>query len=185
MSGRPAVFLDRDGTLVEERHYPVRAEDLVLVPGAGAALARLSDAGFLRIVLTNQSAVARGLLTEEELGLLHDDLCRKLAGDGGGLDALYYCPHHPQGTAVGYSFACACRKPARGLLELALAEHDVDLARSAFIGDSPRDLFADVPGAGKRILVASGHPLQDTRGADHVAPHVGAAVEWLLQRGRG
>ena len=182
MSGRPAVFLDRDGTLIEERHYPVNAGDIVPLPGAGGALARLAQAGYQRIVLTNQSAVARGLLTEEDLGLLHEDMCRKLAQEGGGIDALYYCPHHPDGKAVGYAFACACRKPARGLLDVAVAEQDVDLARSAFIGDSPRDLFPGVAPAGPRILVASGHALKDTGAADYVAPNLAAAVVWLLAR---
>ena len=179
---RPAVFLDRDGTLIEERGYPSRSEDIVVLPGVGRALARLGEAGFLRIVLTNQSGVARGLFTEEELGRLHDELFRKLAEQGGNVDVLYYCPHHPEGKARAYAHACACRKPGRGLLDVALAEHAVDLSRSAFIGDSPRDLFQDVAGAGARILVRSGHALQEGAKADFVAMDLGEAVEWLLAR---
>ncbi|HTE06411.1 MAG TPA: HAD-IIIA family hydrolase [Planctomycetota bacterium] len=182
MTPRPAVFLDRDGTLIEERHYPVRAADIVPVPGAGAALARLAQAGYLRVVLTNQSAVARAMITEEELGELHEDMLRKLAREGGGIDALYYCPHHPEGRAAGYAFACACRKPERGLLDLAVAEHDIDLARSAFIGDSARDLFAAAGPAGPRILVANAPPPDAAACADHVAPSFPAAVNWLLER---
>lgn len=182
MSGRPAVFLDRDGTLIEERGYPTTTADIVPRPGVGAALARLGRAGYLRIVLTNQSAIARGLLTEEALDELHADLAARLAADGGAFDALYYCPHHPDGVAAAYTHACACRKPAPGLLELALAEHDVDLSRSAFVGDSPRDLFPDVPGAGPRILVRGGHPLRDVAAADHVADSLPDAVAWLLAR---
>ena len=98
---RPAVFLDRDGTLIEERGYPAREDDIVLLPGVGAALARLGEADWLRIVLTNQSGVARGLFTEEDLARLNEDLARKLTREGGGLDALYYCPHHPHGRAAG------------------------------------------------------------------------------------
>ncbi len=177
---RPAVFLDRDGTLIEERAWPARTEDIVPLPGVGAALHRLSDAGWLRIVLTNQSGVARGLLTEEDLGKLHEELARKLGEQGGAIDAIYYCPHHPEGRAVAYRHACTCRKPARGLLELALAQHDIDLGCSAFIGDSPRDLFPDVPGAGPRILVRTGHPLPQDARADHVAADFPGAVEWLL-----
>ncbi|HZL99922.1 MAG TPA: HAD hydrolase-like protein, partial [Planctomycetota bacterium] len=101
----------------------------------------------------------------------------------GAIDALYYCPHLPDGVAAGYGHACACRKPGTGLLELALAEHPVDLARSAFIGDSPRDLYRGVPGAGPRILLRSGHALADTAGADHVADTLADAVEWLRARG--
>jgi D,D-heptose 1,7-bisphosphate phosphatase len=179
---RPAAFLDRDGTLIEERGYPARPADIVPLPGVGAALHRLADAGWLRIVLTNQSGIARGLFTEEDLGALHEDLEHKLAEQGGALDAIYYCPHHPEGRAVAYRHACTCRKPARGLLDLALARHDIDLSRSAFIGDSPRDLFADVPGAGPRILVRTGHALPQQPPADHVAPDLAAAVDWLLAR---
>lgn len=181
---RPAVFLDRDGTLIEERGFPVRREDIVPLPGVGRALAALGRAGWLRIVLTNQSAVARGLLSEEELGRLHEDLAAKLARQGGAIDALYYCPHLPEGTAGGYAHACSCRKPAPGLLELALAEHPVDLSRSAFIGDSPRDLFPAVRGAGPRILLRSGHSLTDTTGADHVADTLVDAVDWLTSARR-
>lgn len=182
MSRRPAVFLDRDGTLIEERRYPCRSADIVPLRGVGRALRRLSSAGYLTIVLTNQSAVARGLLDEQELERLHAELQARLVSGGGGFDALYYCPHHPEGRAVGYAFACTCRKPARGLLDLALARHAIDLSRSAFIGDSPRDLFRDVPGAGPRILVRSGHPLPEDGCADHVADDLPAAVDWLLAR---
>jgi D,D-heptose 1,7-bisphosphate phosphatase len=177
---RPAAFLDRDGTLIEERGYPARPADIVPLPGVGAALHRLADAGWLRIVLTNQSGVARGLFTEEDLGALHEDLERKLAEQGGSLDAIYYCPHHPEGRAVAYRHPCTCRKPARGLLDLALAQHDIDLSRSAFIGDSPRDLFPEIPGAGPRVLVRTGHAIPQQHAADHVAPNLQAAVEWLL-----
>src|SRR5215470_9248444 len=150
---RPAVFLDRDGTLIEERGFPAREEDLVPLPGVGRALARLAEAGFLRLVLTNQSAIARGLYDEEHLERLHADLQRKLAAQGGAVDAIYYCPHHPEGKAVAYAFACTCRKPGRGLLDLAVREHDIDLARSVFIGDAPRDMFPDAGPARARILL--------------------------------
>ena len=177
---QPAVFLDRDGTLIEERGYPAREADIVPLPGVGRALQRLADAGFLRVVLTNQSGVARGLFTEEDLDRLHADLQRKLAEHGGALDAIYYCPHHPEGRAAAYSFACTCRKPARGLLDVALAEQRVDLARSVFIGDAPRDLFPDAGPARARILLRSGHPLPADAKADFVAKDLGDAVEWLL-----
>lgn len=181
MSPQPAVFLDRDGTLIEERHYPVRATDLVPLPGVGIALGRLRLAGLPCIVLTNQSAVARGLLDEEALSVLHDDLADRLRRDGGAWDALYYCPHHPDGRALGYGFACRCRKPARGLLELAVARHDIDVSRSYFVGDASRDLFLDAGPAAGRILVRSGHPLDDVTGADAVRPTLVEAAEWILE----
>ena len=180
MSGRPAVFLDRDGTLIEERNYPVRTADIVPLRGAGEALARLAAAGHERIILTNQSAVARGMIDEEQLGALHADLADKLAVVGGGFDALYYCPHHPDAVAVGYRFDCQCRKPRPGLLELALAEHDIDLARSCFIGDSVRDLFPGIEGVGARILVLTGHDSDETDVADVLTPSIVEAVDWWL-----
>ena len=178
---RGAVFLDRDGTLIEERSYPSTREDVVVLPGVGQALQRLSAAGYLRIVLTNQSAVARGMLTEEELAELHEHMDRQLAVSGGSVDGIYYCPHHPDGSAVGYNHRCACRKPGRGLLDLALLEHPVDLSASIFIGDSPRDLFPEVGPVAARILVETGHPLVDASAADIVMPSVAEAASWILQ----
>lgn len=188
MSSRPrrAAFIDRDGTLIEERSYPCTEADIVPLPGAGAALRRLSSAGYLIIVLTNQSAVARGMLDEERLGELHEHLRRGLAAEGGPLDDLFYCPHHPEGRHVAYAHACACRKPGRGLLDQALAAHDIDLAGSLFIGDSRRDLFFDAGTVAARVLVRSGHALDDTSGADFVADTIVEAVDWFLDgRQRG
>ncbi|MCB9899184.1 MAG: HAD-IIIA family hydrolase [Planctomycetes bacterium] len=182
MNGRPAVFLDRDGTLIEERHYPVDEADLVPIKGAGYALARLQAAGLLCIVLSNQSAVARGMLDEERLGELHEALSARLRCDGGTWDALYYCPHHPLGRAIGYGFPCGCRKPARGLLDLAVARHGVDVSRSFFVGDAPRDLFVDAGPCAGRVLVLSGHPLDDVGAADVVLPSVAEAADWILER---
>src|SRR5689334_2603023 len=179
---RPAIFLDRDGTLIEERGYPAQESDIVPLPGVAQALAQLGEAGFLRIVLTNQSGVARGLFDEEQLERLHADLLHKLKAHGGGLDAIYYCPHHPEGKAVAYRHVCTCRKPGRGLLDLAMAEHGIDLARSVFIGDAPRDLFADAGPARARILVKSGHALPADAKADFVAENLPSAVAWLLER---
>lgn len=177
---RPAALLDRDGTLIEERAYPVRVEDIVPLPGIGQALRRLRSAGYLTIVLTNQSAVARGLIDEEGLDALHENLRRRLASEGGLIDDILYCPHHPEGRNLAYAFPCNCRKPARGLLEQAVARHRIDLNRSVFVGDSPRDLFRDAGPCKARILVRSGHALDDTTGADRVVPSLVEAVDWLL-----
>jgi len=177
-----AVFLDRDGTLIEERNYPTRAADLVPLPGVARALGRLQRAGWLRVVLTNQSAIARGLLDEEQLAGLHAELLDRLRSTGGGWDALYYCPHHPDGKAAAYSFRCGCRKPAPGLVRLAVSELGIDLSASAFIGDQPRDLFPGLGGTGPRLLVRSGHPLTEDAGADLVVPSLVEAVDWLIAR---
>ena len=181
MSGRAAVFLDRDGTLIEERGYPTTKADIVLRPDAGAALARLAAARYLCIVLTNQSAVARGMIDEERLAHLHDVLRARLAQTGGRVDALYYCPHHPDGTAAAYAMRCRCRKPGLGLLEIARHEHDLDLRRCCAVGDSLRDLFLDEPRLGARVLVETGHPLDAPAraAADAVVPDLVAATEWI------
>jgi D-glycero-D-manno-heptose 1,7-bisphosphate phosphatase len=180
MSARPAAFIDRDGTLIEERSYPVTESEIVPIPGAGHALRRLSAAGYLNIILTNQSAVARGMLNEERLDQLHDHLARLLAIEGGEFDDVFYCPHHPEGVHVAYSFVCSCRKPASGLLEQAMAVHDIDLSRSVFIGDSPRDLFVDAGPVLGRILVSSGHPLEDKSASNLVTPTIVEAVDWIV-----
>lgn len=189
-SGRAAVLLDRDGTLVEEREYACTPADIVPLPGAGEALVRLGALGYLRIVLTNQSAVARGMIDEERLADLHEVLRARLAQTGGRLDAIYYCPHHPDGTAAAYAMRCRCRKPGLGLLEVARHEHGLDLRRCCAVGDSARDLFLDEPGLGARVLVETGHPL-DARtraAADAVVPDLVAATEWIAawtRRSRG
>jgi len=180
MSARPAAFIDRDGTLIEERGYPIIEDDIVLIAGAGHALRRLSAAGYLNIILTNQSAVARGMLDEEQLDQLHEHLARLLAAEGGEFDDVFYCPHHPDGVHVAYSFACSCRKPGSGLLDQALAAYDIDLERSVFIGDSPRDLFAGAGPVMGRILVSSGHPLQDKSVSNLVTPTIVEAVDWVV-----
>jgi histidinol-phosphate phosphatase family protein len=133
-------------------------------------------------MLTNQSAVARGMLTENGLAILHENLIQQLKAFGSGLDAIYYCPHHPDGVAAGYNHACSCRKPKRGLLDLAMREYPIDLSRSIFIGDSPRDLFLDAGPAAGRLLVETGHTIDDSSGADAVVPSIVEATEWVVKR---
>lgn len=177
---RPAVFLDRDGTLIEERAYPICTDDIVPLPGVGAALRRLRTAGYLLIVLTNQSAVARGLIDEEGLVGLHEFLGKRLAGEGGHLDDIFYCPHHPDGVARAYAFACECRKPGHGLLQQAMARYAVNLSASVFVGDSPRDLFSGAGPCRARVLVQSGHALGDTSAADLIVPSLVEAVDYVV-----
>ena len=138
MSAR-AVFLDRDGVLVRERGFITAADQLEVLPGAAAGMAVLHRAGFLLVVATNQSAVARGLLTGSALAALHAELARKLKAEDPQAfwDALYACPHHPD-----FGPGCDCRKPAPGMLRRAAAEHGIDLAASWMVGDAPRDLQA-------------------------------------------
>lgn len=142
---RRAVFLDRDGVINHNVHYLRRVEDLALVPGAARAIRALNRAGYRVVVVTNQSAVARGWLTVPELEGLHDALRARLAAEGARLDAIYYCPHHPdpgpEGVAA-YAVACDCRKPRPGMLLRAARELGLSLADSYLVGDAPSDRAA-------------------------------------------
>jgi D-glycero-D-manno-heptose 1,7-bisphosphate phosphatase len=150
MALQPAVFVDRDGTLNEECGYLTRPEQVRLLPGAGAAVRRLRAAGFACVVVTNQSAIGRGLMTEAALRLVHHELLRQLRGHGASLDGLYHCPagpgEHPD------------RKPAPGMLLRAAADMGLDLARSWTVGDTARDILAGhAAGCRGAVLVCSGH----------------------------
>ena len=147
---RRAFFLDRDGVLNEDRGYISRLEDFVMLPGAAEAVAELNRDGWLVVVFTNQSGVARGMLTAERLDEIHARLRAEIAQAGGELTAVYACPHGPESD-------CDCRKPRAGMLLRAAAEHNIDLSASVAVGDSPRDIAAGhAAGCHKTILVLSG-----------------------------
>jgi D-sedoheptulose 7-phosphate isomerase len=129
MFSRPTVFVDRDDTLVKDVPYCSCPEDLHLFPGVGAAVRRLNEAGFLVIMITNQSGVGRGYFTEETLKRVHERLREEIAKEGGRLDGIYYCPHLPEAR-------CGCRKPEVGMVEQALDDFPIDMERSYLIGDS-------------------------------------------------
>src|SRR5262249_11498918 len=116
---RPVVFLDRDGTLNEELGYIFNVDDLVLLPDVSASVAMLNRAQVACVVVTNQSGPARGFFSEEHVKKLNERLVRLLAEDGARVDAVYYCPHHPQGVVEQYAIHCQCRKPAPGMIERA------------------------------------------------------------------
>ncbi|MFJ2478566.1 D-glycero-alpha-D-manno-heptose-1,7-bisphosphate 7-phosphatase [Streptomyces sp. NPDC087659] len=127
---RRAVFLDRDGTLTEPRHYPADPEELVLQPGIEAPLRAFQDEGVALVVITNQSGLARGLFNEPTLSAMHDRLRELLAQHGVRLDGIYTCPHHPDGRIAHLRTTCGCRKPAPGVLRQAAADLRLDLASS-------------------------------------------------------
>ena len=134
-----AVFLDRDGVLVRERGFITSPGQLETLPGAAGGMAALRRSDFLLVVVTNQSGIARGLLTGADLASIHVELALRLRAEDPGAfwDALYSCPHHPD-----FGGPCACRKPLPGMLRQAAREHGIDLAASWMIGDAPRDLEA-------------------------------------------
>lgn len=150
---RPAVFLDRDGTLNREVNYLADPADLDLIPGCAGALESLRECGYALVVVTNQSGIARGLLTEDDLGLIHSRLEDQL---GLRFDAIEYCPHHPDHGPPAYRKVCPCRKPQPGMLQSAARRLDLDLGASWTIGDSERDLLAGRRAGTSAILVGTG-----------------------------
>lgn len=155
-----AAFIDRDGVINEERNYVHRIEDFVLLPGSVKALALLRDAGYRLIVVTNQAGIARGYYDVAAMNRLHDYLCARLEEEEVKLDAIYFCPHHPEGIAKGFNVKCDCRKPAPGMLLQAAQDFNVDLATSVLIGDKASDIEAGKrAGVGLTIIVESGHKI--------------------------
>ncbi len=135
-----AVFFDRDGTLNEEVHYLHKIEDFKWIEGAIDAIKYCNDNGYLAIVITNQSGVARGYYPESDIMKLYNWMNDDLAKHGAHLDGIYYCPHHPTGKVKEYAIECDCRKPLPGMLFKAQKEHDIDLKGSYLIGDGARDV---------------------------------------------
>ena len=157
MTGRPAAFLDRDGVLIEDSGYPHRPEDLKLIPGAAAAVRRMNEAGYRTVIVTNQSGVARGLFSEETMNAFNDLLVARLAEEGAIIDAVYSAPFHPEAIEARYRHPDhPDRKPNPGMLLRAIAEHDLDPARSFIIGDQPTDIEAGRRAGVKGFLFAGG-----------------------------
>ena len=174
---RPAVFLDRDGTIIRDVDYLTRVEEIELLPGATGAMRRLREAGFLLIVVTNQSAVARGWLQQGQIPVIHDALDEML-GPEAAPDAYYYCPHLPGGPMEEYGVECDCRKPSPGMLNEAVAEWNVDLGASYMVGDSARDVAAGQAVGCFSVMVGP----KDCPEADARARDLAKATEIILQR---
>jgi D-glycero-D-manno-heptose 1,7-bisphosphate phosphatase len=154
MAGK-AVFLDRDNTVMEDPGYIGDPKVVKLLPGVELALKSLSQCGYKLVVVTNQSGIARGLLTEQTLDKIHAELRRQLSQRGAHLDAIYYCPFHPEGTIEEYAKESDLRKPQPGMLQLAAKELDIDLSQSWMVGDSARDIEAGQRAGCKTIRVRS------------------------------
>lgn len=181
----PALFLDRDGTLVEPRHYPSLPADLILSEGIGPLLRRFQDAGWDLIVITNQSGLARGLFTEATLDAMHGYLRQMLRQWGVELTAIQYCPHHPAGTVASLAITCACRKPQPGMLLAAATAHGVDLARSWMIGDILDDVEAGNRAGCRTALVDLGTespPARAIRQPDLIEPTTARALTQIAIR---
>ena len=154
---REAVFLDRDGTIIEEVNYLSSPELVRLIPGAAGAIRTWNDAGVLVVVVTNQAGVARGYFPESRVREVHEHLSELLAEHGAHIDAYFHCPHHPTEGVGEYRVACNCRKPKPGLLLTASRELDIDLSRSWMIGDKLCDAEAGAAAGCRTMLVRTGH----------------------------
>jgi histidinol-phosphate phosphatase family protein len=178
-AARRAAFLDRDGTLIEDRHDLGDPAGLVLLPGAAAAVRRLNEAGVVVVVVTNQSGIARGYLTEADYASVHARMTELFAAEGARIDGAYHCPHHPDVDG-----ACDCRKPGTLLYERATAELGLDPSRSLFVGDRWRDVAPGVALGGLAVLVAGPDtPAREVIAAGdeaRVSTTLGAAVERFL-----
>ena len=185
-----AVFLDRDGTICEEVGYLDSIDRLKIFPQSGKSLRRLNEALLKVIVVTNQSGVARDLFPESAVEEVHRQLRLELAREGAHLDAIYYCPHHPEGAVESYRRDCECRKPNPGLLRRAAEEHHLDLKSSFIVGDKYQDLETGFRAGTRTILVLTGYGNTQYNGhhgswprqPDHIAPDLPGAVDWILKQ---
>ena len=142
MKRKPAVFFDRDGVLNVDKGYVFRWEDVQWIPGAIETIRYFNEHGCLTFVVTNQSGVARGYYTEEDIRILHRSIELELARNGAHIDHFYYCPHHPEGTAPEYKQNCMCRKPLPGMIHQAFTDWPIDKEASFLIGDKQSDILA-------------------------------------------
>jgi D-glycero-D-manno-heptose 1,7-bisphosphate phosphatase len=184
---QPAVFLDRDGTLIEERGFIDRLDMVSIYPWTGDALRLLKRAGYAAVVVTNQSAIARGMIEETFLHQVHRAIDAHISAAGGVIDRYYYCPHLPNASVEKYRQTCRCRKPGPGLIEQACRELDLDPARSVTIGDRWRDIAAGAAAGTRTVLVRSGHGAHDVNvpsdgvRADAILNNLMEAVGWILR----
>ncbi len=185
---KPAIFIDRDGTINEQMGYINHISRFKLLPRVSDAIKLINKKGLYAIVVSNQSGVARGYYPEELVREVNQFMVEQLNANGAALDAIYYCPHHPAGNVPGYSIKCECRKPSPGLINKACRDFDIDLNKSFVVGDSSVDLGLarniGIPG----ILVKTGYGLGEL---EYVIPKKGVspvyiaddlfdAITWIL-----
>ncbi len=178
-----AVFLDRDGTIVDDPGFLHEPEKVKLLPGAAEAIRRLNDAGYHVIVVSNQSGIARGLYSVRDYEMVQERLGALLTAHGARIDAAYFCPHHPQFPGPGGA-SCECRKPGLKLFQEAQAAFDIDFSRSWWIGDRLSDVQPALLVGGSAILVATGegnlHQGQARALGVMVVADLGEAVQHIL-----
>jgi D-glycero-D-manno-heptose 1,7-bisphosphate phosphatase len=170
-----AVFLDRDGTIARDVNYCRRVEDFEILPGVPEAIRSLNTCNFKVIVITNQSGLARGFFTEDILDRIHRHMIQELAKSGARIDAIYYCPHHPDVN-------CDCRKPKPKLILQASIEHNIETGLSYMVGDKPKDVATGQAAGCKGIWLDNGDGENSgTITPDYTAPNLLEAARWIIR----
>jgi D-glycero-D-manno-heptose 1,7-bisphosphate phosphatase len=187
---RPCVFLDRDGVLIEDVDLLTSVDDVRVLPGVPQTLARLRSRGFVLVVVSNQTVVARGMATEPDVTGIHTLLGRQLEQEAAGIDAWYFCPHHPHANVPDYRQDCECRKPRPGMLLRAQRDLEIDLQRSFMVGDRLSDVQAGAAAGCRTILVQTGKHLAppivgmgetyNSVRPDHTCADLAEAGQWIL-----
>lgn len=187
MNMNKAVFLDRDGVITQDPpHYAHRIDQFALIEGSGAAIKKLNNENFKVIVITNQSGVARGYYEEIDVKLFNDEMIRQLIPFNAHIDAIYYCPHHPEAEVRKYRIDCDCRKPKPGMLIMGQIKYNIDFSCSFLVGDKWSDIEAGRSAGCKTILVKTGHGTRELEmkkcPVDYVAIDLLDAVQsYILQ----
>ncbi|MGH9387472.1 MAG: D-glycero-alpha-D-manno-heptose-1,7-bisphosphate 7-phosphatase [Vicinamibacterales bacterium] len=182
----PAVFLDRDGTLNVDVGYMHAMDQLKLFPWTGDALRLLKRAGYLLVVVSNQSGIAQGMIAPDFVEQAHAEMVRRVREAGGDLDALYFCPHHPRGSVKAFATFCRCRKPLTGMVDDAVRDLGIDVSRSWVVGDKWLDVQLGHAAGARSILVRTGWGADQERrrpegqAADAICDNLIAAVSVIL-----
>ena len=185
---RRAVFLDRDGTIIEEAGYPDRLERIVFFPFSVDVVRTLNGGGFAVVVVTNQSGIARGVVSEAFVAEAHRYIGDRMEAGGARIDAFYYCRHHPEAFDLSLRGPCDCRKPQPGLLQRAAADLGIDLRRSFIVGDRWQDLGAGHAVGARGVLVRTGVGRDQEQRTDARLPgalvvdDLAGAAAWILQQ---
>lgn len=177
---KAAVFLDRDDTIIRDKVYLSDPGGIEILEGAPEAIRLLNSWNIPVIVITNQSGIARGIFNEERLRAIHKRLLALLREKGATIDAIYYCPHLPEGSVEKYATACTCRKPDTGMLLQAAQDFGLDLSSCFMVGDKPEDIEVIHKVGGKGVFMQTGKKLDTKNKADFIAHDLIQAVQWIL-----
>ncbi len=189
---RPAVFIDRDGTMIADVGYMFHAGQLQWYPWTIDAVRLLNRAGYLVFVVTNQGGIGLGRTTDEFVRETHGAMTKTLEQAGARVDGWFYCPHHPDAIVPALAIDCGCRKPARGMIDAAMKDHPVDLTKSFTIGDKAIDVALGTGVGARGILVKTGYGESQVAtlggampAAAHIADDLMSAVSWILREHPG